>query len=613
MKHKKLLVAILALAPMFLGSCGSQSSQGTNDSVVTNSSKSNITSNSTVIETISSGEVSEDTSAISNDGSGVDLSIFSSVEIDSSFTINTSTGSYTKNGNIYTITSGGTYILEGNLEGQIYVAAGENDEVELDLEGVYICYSENSPIFVESADKVKIKAKKDTYNEIVDLRALETTEDTSQGGGAIYAKSDLNLIGQGTLVVTGSYNNGIQTTKDLKIKKQNLKVTAPNNAIRGKDSISITSGTILAISTNGDGLKSAASDISSKGNQKGSINISGGNVTIYSAYDGIDAAYDANIYNGIDEDDLVTTTVPTVTIYTNIYSNYTSTNSINNYDVTSPFAFGGPGGPGGGGGFGPGGQDEGNTDKSELSAEGIKAANTINIIGGSIFVKAYDDAIHANYGTVLENSAIGVGDVNITGGNMTLYASDDGLHADRYLNIGGGEITIAESYEAIEGYQILVSGGKTIAYSSDDAVNASAAPVSTLTDSPIVKVTGGYLFAAVPSNGDTDGIDSNGDYYQDGGVVIACGPSSNNASSLDIDERGSATLNGGTLITFGKAAANFSRSSSISYSTKTGSFSNKIYNLIYSNGDSVETAKLLSSTYSVVYSYSDKGTLSSIS
>ena len=39
----------------------------------------------------------------------------------------------------------------------------------------------------------------------------------------------------------------------------------------------------------------------------------------------------------------------------------------------------------------------------------------------------------------------------------------------------------------------------------------------------IITVSDGYLFAAVPSSGDTDGIDSNGTYTQTGGTVIACG------------------------------------------------------------------------------------------
>ena len=223
--------------------------------------------------------------------------------ITGSFTMETRDGTWTKSGGIYTISSAGTYVLSGKLEGQIYIAAADEDEVELDLNGVSITYGENSPIFVESADEVKIKALKGTSNFVHDTRAEQSEESDVQGPGAIYAKADLKLAGQGGLTIEAAYNNGVHTNKDLEIKNLTLVSSAPNNAVKGNDSISILSGNVTAISYSGDGLKTTSTDLSSSSAQRGNVDISGGKVLVYAGGDGIDASYDVNVYRGIDEDD----------------------------------------------------------------------------------------------------------------------------------------------------------------------------------------------------------------------------------------------------------------------------------------------------------------------
>ena len=52
---------------------------------------------------------------------------------------------------------------------------------------------------------------------------------------------------------------------------------------------------IIAISAKGDGIKTSNSSISNKGNQKGIVTITGGNIDVYAACDGIDASYGADI------------------------------------------------------------------------------------------------------------------------------------------------------------------------------------------------------------------------------------------------------------------------------------------------------------------------------
>ena len=448
------------------------------------------------------------------------------------FTIVTTgeTAAYTSEGNVYTLTGAGTYTLSGALTGQILVNAGEKDEVEIVLSGVTITYGSDSPIKVVSADKVEISAEKDTENVIKDTRAAKTVDSDAQGEGAISANCDLKLKGNGVLVVEAAYNNGVHTTKDLTIQKLSLKVTAVNNALKGKDSLTVKSGTIVAISTKGDGIKTEDTDLSSKGNQRGNVEIQDGNVTIYAAGDGIQASYDFVMTGG------------NLTVYTGSYSSYTASNA------------------------------------STTSYKGIKAGNELNISSGTLNIRSYDDGLHADYDTTLENGEKSLGNITISGGEITIgvysptkstaggrsirggfggwggqqtVSGSDAIHADNTLTISGEAIIhIDSAYEGLEATHILIQGGTTTVYATDDGVNAA----KKANNSPTIVVSGGTLDVTVPS-GDTDGIDSNGTYKQTGGMVITRGPGSASGSmgggAFALDTDGGITLQGGTLIVFG--------------------------------------------------------------
>ena len=421
----------------------------------------------------------------------------------------TATGVVTQSGNVYTISAAGSYSAKGVLEdGQIIINVGDEDEVELELKGATISCSTDSPIKVLNADKLEISAKKNTDNKVIDARSEKSStavDDGSLGEGAINAKCDLKLKGAGTLVVEGNYNNGVHTTKDLTIQKETLHVTAVNNAFKGKNSITMVSGTVTAISKKGNGLKTDDTDLGSSGKQKGSITISGGTLVVDSAFDGIDAAYNA-VINQDNEDSLDTK----VTIKTGRYSTYSS-----NYS-------------------------------SDTSSKGIKADNQIDIAAGTIGIKATDDAIHANYGDSITSGGVGQGLINITGGNIGIASGDDGIHADNTLTINDGFVTITGAAEGLEANHIKINGGSTSIYGSDDGVNAS----KKINQTPSVEITGGFLDVAV-SSGDTDGIDSNGTFKMTGGLVITRGgPGGGNRMSTGLDCDSTVSFSGGTIIAF---------------------------------------------------------------
>ena len=420
--------------------------------------------------------------------------------------ITTEDGEFSVSGSVYTLSNAGTYVVNGKLEGQILVEAGEDDEVVIELNNASISYDQDAPIKALTAGKVEISAKKDTENTIVDNRSAKTVDTTTLGEGAIYAKTDLKLKGSGTLVITGNYNNGIHTTKDLTIQKLTMKVIGYNNAIKGNNSVTITSGTVQAYAKTGNGIKTEDSDLSSKGKQRGTIAINGGSVYVDSLHDAIDAAYNVEI------DELDSEAPTTVSIKTGTNSAYYSKSSF----------------------------------KAD-SEKGLKAQNDIIINKGKVVVAASDDAIHANYGDALDNGSKGTGNITVNDGLIQVASGDDGLHADNTLTINGGKIVVTGSTEGYEANYININGGYSYIYGTDDGVNCSKKSFSNCA----FTMTDGYLDVAVRS-GDTDGIDSNGNVTISGGVIVTRGSPGTTGSGMStgLDVDGTCSMTGGTLIAF---------------------------------------------------------------
>ena len=562
-------------------------------------------------------------------------------EITGEFSITSTDGStITQNDSVYTITQAGEYTVTGLLsEGQIVVNADDNAEITIVLNGTSITCSNGSPIYIKNADNVKIKSEENTYNCIVDARAeADDNSDNSSsenGNAAIYAACDLKLVGKGALSATGNYNNGIQSKDDISIKNVTIKVNAINNAIKGNDEVAIESGEIIAISRKGDGIKTSNSSLSTKEKQKGNVIISGGNIDIYAACDGIDAAYGVDVSGD-----------GNLNIYTDTYSDYSeavaadtsgssasssgspistpdssasnpgssasnpgssasnpgssnqnqgsssksssnatmmtyittaNTDNQNNSRVGTPpdmnnaqnnGNMGNPpdmnnsssnsdNNPDMKGNFGgrnraangmPGNNSSGNSSKKSYSTKGIKAESEINISGAAINISSTDDGILANSDSgVLETGEDGKGIISISGGTITISTGDDGIHADKELNITDGYINVLTSYEGLEAITINISGGQSFVYAADDGINACTGDG---TSTPLINITGGYVDVTTGS-GDTDGIDSNGNYTQSGGMVLVKGGSSSGQVSGSIDVDGNITITGGTCVALG--------------------------------------------------------------
>jgi len=303
---------------------------------------------------------------------------------------------YTLNGTTLTfgkISEETVYSVSGTLGGNIVIDVGDSYKFDLELHGFSLVSSTVNPITVKSGDEVAIKAKKDTKNYIYDMRNAIDESDETLFSGAIHSEVDLEIGGKGELVVISENNNGIHSKDDLQIKNLTLLVACTDNSLKGNDSVEIEGGNTTLISSGGDCIKTSNSDISEKGNQRGSITVSGGTHTLYSARDGIDAAYNVTVSDS--------STV--ISIYTDKYSNYSKESAASTLDTgympgdLTKGPGGRPGGrPGGGmGGFPGGGMGGGNPNKGAYSTKGIKASNEIFINAGNVSIKSYDDSIHA--------------------------------------------------------------------------------------------------------------------------------------------------------------------------------------------------------------------------
>lgn len=535
---------------------------------------------------------------------------------------------YKLEGNTLTFTAvaeDSVYSVSGKLSGNIVIDTGDGYKFELELCGLSIVGTRTNPIVVLSGDKVTLTAKKETENYIYDKREAVDEADETVTKAAVHSAVDLQIGGKGALTVVSDNNNGIHTKDDLEVKNLTLTVVCTDNALKGNDSVSLEGGAVVLVASQGDGIKTTNTDISTKGNQRGTVSISGTKATIYAACDGIDAAYDSVIdgedtelniytdkysayseevtansaseyyirftsksykysvkyYNSESDFEWVNATYhssasggmtsyyyysfPKKTEYEKmqfyIYSSdmeqgqetdylaasdYLTPNttydtfaltgrgsslsySWTNYTTTVQDGMGGfggrPGGPGG-----PGGMGGGNSDKGDHSTKGIKAGNEIVINAGSINIKAYDDALHADNSTALQNGASALGNVTVRGGTLTLYSNDDGIHAENAVYIEGGNIDVLNSYEGVEGLQIYVSGGNVSVYAKDDGMNATA------TSGTGITLSGGYVYIYCTG----DGLDSNsrtsyaGICFEGGDAVIIA--NSNGNSAIDTEQ-----------------------------------------------------------------------------
>lgn len=525
-------------------------------------------------------------------------------------------------GQTVTITQAGTYQIAGTLDdGALIVESAENAKITLVLGGVSIKNSTGAAIQISTADDVTIELAEGTTNvlqsgEEVDIAAA--TESKEASGGALQSKADLKIKGKGSLTVLGYLNNGIHCTKDLKIKNGNISVTALGHGIKGKNSVTVSGGTVT-VTSGKDGITSDETE----NEEKGFVTIEDGEIIITSVGDGVSAE-------------------TTLTVTGDVISIISGGGSANAQQKTDNMRdwwdF-----------------DNSASDDNSASCKGLKAGKALVISGGSITIDAQDDALHTD------------GDMTISGGECILSTGDDGAHAALSLTVLDGKITVLTSYEGLEANQITLVGGELDITASDDGINANGgsdgfsggfgggfggrrsdmnsqsgdmtppdnsnmqtppdgnapsgnpptmpgqdAADSTTTDDttdkqPVLLITGGKITV----NADGDGLDSNGDLRVEGGDITINGPSNGGNGALDIgtENGGAGVIAGGTLIALGTSSMteNFgSTSTQCAFLVTMNSFgAGETITITDSQGNVLYTGVTVKSANSVVFSSPD--------
>ncbi len=471
-------------------------------------------------------------------------------------------------GSVVTISAAGTYVISGTLtNGQIIVAAGEEDFVHIVLNGVSVACENDAPLYVKSADKVVLTLADGTQNTFSDSGAFDTASEDAPAA-TIYSRDDLTLNGEGALTVTGQCGGGIACNDALKIVSGDIEVTSAGDALKGNDCVAIRSGNI-ALSAGADGIESTNAEEAGKGY----VAIEGGTVVIDAALDGVQAETCALLSGG----DISVT------------SGGGSENSSFDSDE---------------GDWGNwGGQQQAATD--EASAKGIKAGIDVTVSGGTLTVDSSDDALHSG------------GSITISGGDIAISSGDDGAHADVWLAVSGSSVAISKSYEGIESAAIAISGGEVRISAADDGINTAGGNDESSTGgrpgqngfngmnsgSNPLTITGGWVYV----DADGDGIDVNGSITMTAGTVLVCGPTDDANGALDFV---SFDISGGLLIAAGSsgmalAPDDTSSQTSVMVTLDTAQSADTLLALLTEDGDALAVFKPCKQYVNVVISTPD--------
>ena len=334
---------------------------------------------------------------------------------------------------------------------------------------------------------------------------------------------DSNITSGGSYDLSGTYNCiAINTTKDVQLNLTDVTITCESGP-----GINIEDAKTVNIVLNGENkiTSTTTEDLDGAIYSKADLVFSGdGSLDISSNYDGIVSkdtlVIKTGTYNIDTKDDGIRgkDSIAIVDGTFNITSVSDGIKSTNEEDDTKGYI------AIDGGTFNI--KTKGNT--SSTSSKGIKAVTQIEINGGTYEIDSIDDGIHSD------------GDITINKGNINITSKEDAIHADGMIEINNGEISLNAS-EGLEATYVKINDGTINIKASDDGINAgNKSDKYTVT----IEINGGDITINMGS-GDTDGIDSNGNLYINGGTI-------NVTAQSPFDYDGKAEYNGGTLIVNGE-------------------------------------------------------------
>ena len=232
------------------------------------------------------------------DGDWADNAYTTYITLDGSGGTIDGNGAYFLDGDLV-ISNGGWYVLTGTLEdGKIIVDAHDSSKVWIRLNGVTVSCSDDACLRVDQADKVFLTLAEDTENSFSSGTDYSEEALADNTGGTIFSHDDLTINGSGSLSITAGYKHGIDVNDSLVITGGTITITAPQDGIHVSDSLRFMEAS-LTIDAGDDAvhsddelyIESGTVLINScyEGFEAVTIDIAGGDITMYPTDDGINA------------------------------------------------------------------------------------------------------------------------------------------------------------------------------------------------------------------------------------------------------------------------------------------------------------------------------------
>ncbi len=325
---------------------------------------------------------------------------------------------------VVTIKAAGVYVLSGTLTDEtIVVDVGDDDKVQLVLDGVSITAADYAAIYAKNADKVFVTLAEGTENSLTVSGDYVQTDDNNVDA-VIFAKCDLTLNGNGSLTVKDTTGHGIVSKDDLVVTGGTYMIDSQDHCLNGKDSVRIADGT-FTLTCDEDGIHAGNDD-----QQDGYIYIEGGDIDISVGDDAMHAE-GLLIITGGDID--ISKSYEGIEGYKILVTG-------GDIDVAaSDDGFNAAGGSSGNSGDNKGGSSDGTGD-NKGGFGGDMDGNT---------PPARPDSNRQNSGTPGGPGMGGVGMdadydayILITGGTININADGDGIDSNGYLGIAGGNVYV---------------------------------------------------------------------------------------------------------------------------------------------------------------------------
>ena len=291
-----IIITFILAASLLLGGCGSQSGQSTNAAATSSAATAQTTTQATAgsgnqgapagtsaaasAGTVAAQTDSQNTAAVSDLFTERDLT--QTADTSSAKTLTLTSGQN------LTISEAGVYILSGSAENAtLIIQAGDEDKIQLVLDGITITNTNQPCILVENADKVFLTSAQASENSLTVSGAFSGEEDA-----AVFSRDDLVLNGLGSVTVV-SPKDGIRSNDDLKLTGGSWNIQTTGSALKAHEGIYAWDG-IYTLTAGSDGLHAENND----DDTVGEIRIEGGTFTIQAGDDGIHATTSLTVNGG---------------------------------------------------------------------------------------------------------------------------------------------------------------------------------------------------------------------------------------------------------------------------------------------------------------------------